>query len=1046
LRSVPAQLAAALVAALSCLASPAAGITVPPDFVAEDAAPGANFFSPTAIAFLPDGRLLVGEKTGFVWVVANGAKLPRPMWDGTADVMDTGDRGLMGIAVDPDFVHNHFVYFAYVADPDSNGIDQTGPSFGRVTRFQIASYDSNLVDYTTKKVLLGRAWADGVPSGQNGHAIDGLRWGEDGSLLVSAGDGAAFDYADAGGHHPDLFLPGRTDPAEDIGAFRAQYIKSLAGKILRINPANGEGYPTNPYFDGDLNSNQSKVWEYGLRNPWRYCVRPGTGLGAPDEGRPGTLYIGDVGWRYWEEFDVAPVGGLNFGWPCYEAHVIDPDYAQVTPAHDGCGSWGTPTNPQYPTEPEIWYQHLFPELGHPPGIAGNCAMGGIFYTGSLYPSDYHNRMFFADFGAGWMRVATFDSLDHLVEQHEFATGADGPVDFAADPRTGDIFFISINVNRVSHLRYTGSVGGNRPPEAHATGTPLVGVVPFTASFSSARTSDPDLDPLSLGWNFGDGQGAGGPTPTHTSTEPGVYDAVLTADDLRGGVGRDTVRIVALETGAFPSAGVLDDFDRANGGIGGQWAGDTTGFAINSGTLELIASYASAVWSDTSFAPEQEAYVSFAGDPDPGTAAGLMLKAQGNRTTDGTVLVLYDATLEQVGFQTYVPGSGWTVWGDPIPVHFGAGDQLGARAFHNGALEVRKNGALVGAGTVKSWPWIEGGGRVGLALVGDTPVRVDDFGGGSVVVNGNHPPQAQIAAPVNGSFFVAGDTIRMVGSATDDRDPPASLHFRWDVSLAHNNHIHPEIFNATGPTAEFVGENHDDGSGVHYIIRLSVTDAGGLSDVRRSEVFPEVDLEAGGFALDPDPWIGTDTPTTVRFSIQNHGRMPAPRTHWALTLDSQTIAEGDTLMGPLASVTIEHVIPPGMQAGDHLLRAAADTLETLRETNETNNAGVRAITVYAGGLAVGPTGFRPPGPARPNPGRGTVSFALGLAHPAAVKFTVCDVAGRRVWSAPHAESAAGAVELRWAGVLSTGGRAPAGLYFARIEIEGRSWVRRFALIR
>jgi glucose/arabinose dehydrogenase len=1046
-RSVPAQSAAAAVIALLGLVSSARGINLPAGFVAEDAAPGAHYYAPTAIAFTPDGRLLVADKIGTAWVVQNGARLPQMLWDGHLEVQPSGNGGITGIAVDPDYVHNHFVYFAYTMDPDSNGIYDLNPTFGRVVRFRTAAWDSNVVDPASKTVLIGRAWPDGVPAGKLDHVIDGLRFGADGSLLVTAGDGAGADSADGGGSDPLLFAPGRTDPAEDIGAFRSQYIRSLAGKILRINPATGEGYPSNPYFDGNPGSNQSKVWAYGLRNPWRISVRPGTGSTDPGAGRPGTLYIGDVGWGWWEEIDIARTGGLNFGWPCYEGIPPLDAYQVLHPARAGCGTWGSSDNPAAPTPPTLDYHHYDADAGMPPGYIGNAIMGGLFYTGALYPAEYRDRLFFGDYGAGWIRVANFDTSGVLVELQEFATDAGGPVDFAADPRTGDLFYIAINEARVYHVRYTGASGGNQPPQAHASGGPLVGVVPFTVTFSAAGTTDPDLDPLELGWNFGDGLGAGGPAPTHTYTAPGNYAAVLTADDLRGGVARDTLLVVALEANTFPSTPVLDDFGRGNGAIGAPWAGDTTGFRIDSGTLELVSSYASAVRADTTFGPDQEAVFSFAGDPDPSTAAAILLKVQGTRTTDGSLLALYDATLRQVAVETYSAAAGWQQWGDPIPVTFAAGDQMGARAFRNGVVEVRKNGIAVGSVSCDGWAFAGDTGHLGLALLGSEPVRVDDFGGGGVVIDGNHPPQSQLLSPANLSFFVAGDTIRLAGSATDDRDPPSSLHFAWDVSLQHNNHIHPGIFTATGPTAEFVAENHDDGTGVHYIIRLSVSDAGGLEDVGRSEVFPEVDLEAGSFAIASDPWIGTASPTPVRFAIQNHGRMPAPRSHWALTVDGTTIAEGDTLVPTLGSVTIAADIPAGLDPGEHTLRATADTLGLVRETNEANNGSVRTIVVTPGGLAVdGSVAFRPPGPARPNPARAGVSFALALGHAAPVRFAVWDVSGRRIWSAPAGVRPAGELELRWSGVLASGARAPAGLYFARIEIEGRSWSRRFAIIR
>ena len=1040
------HIATAALVALSVFSVPAAGVTVPPNFVVEDAAPGANFYSPTSIAFFPDGRLLVAEKTGFIWVVQNGAKLPQRFWDGTVEVMDAGDRGLMGIAVDPDYVHNHFVYFCFVMDPDTNGVESGGVSFGRVVRYQPAAGDSNVVAYGSKTVLLGRAWVDGVPSGQDGHAIDGLRFGRDGSLLISAGDGAAFDLADAGGHHPDLFLPGRTDPYEDIGAFRAQYIGSLAGKILRINPLTGEGYPSNPFWNGDPQSNRSKVWLYGLRNPWRYCVRPGTGSTDPSAGQPGTLYIGDVGWRFWEEIDITGSGGLNFGWPCFEGPVLDPDYALVTPTHNGCGSWGTPDNPAFPTAPPIDYHHLDPDIGTPPGITGNSATGGIFYTGTLYPSEYQGRLFFADFAQNWIRVGTFDANDALLDHQMFATDAEGPVDFAADPRTGDLYYIAINSNHVYHIRSTAPVGGNQAPVALAAGSPVVGIAPFTVYFSSAGTGDPDLDPLLLGWNFGDGLGSGAADPSHNYMQAGTYLAVLTGDDSRGGIGRDTVMVVALESPAFPSTAILDDFDRPDAGLGLPWTGDTTGLAVDAGTLKLVAPAGSGLWTGATFGPNPEAYVSFAVAPTASTSVALVLKAQGNGIGDGALRVRYGPTAGEVTIETSAGGN-WQTWGSPIPVQLGATDQFGARAYWNGVVQVLKNGALFGTRSIEGSPLAAAGGRVGVAVEGPTGMRLDDFGGGDMVINGNHPPQAEMIFPQNGDFYAAGDTIWLAGNAIDDRDPPQDLIYHWDVSLAHNIHVHPEVFTANGPVAFFIGENHDDGTGTHYIVRLSVTDLGGLSDVKRADVYPEVDLSPGPISLDPDPWLGDEGPLTVRFFIENSGRMPSPRSHWALIVDSTTLAEGDTLVGPLEALQMECIVAPSLAIGEHDLRVALDTLNTVPEVSETDNATTRSITVTESVAGVGGGAVDlAPGPARPNPGRRSVAFSLGLARASRVEFVVRDLQGRRVWEAPSRRLGPGRLDRVWDGTTVSGTTAPPGLYFARIQIEGRSYTRRFAIIR
>jgi glucose/arabinose dehydrogenase len=190
-------------------------IELPGNFVAEDMAPGAGFIVPVSIAFMPDGRLMVGEKQGRVWIVKNGVKYPIPMWEHESEVLDDGDRGLLAVTADPNYATNHYVYFMYTVDPDSDNVDTNSDGYGRLVRFQTSAADSNVVDLSTRAVLFGRVWAEGPTIGSITHTIGSLRWGRDGSLLASMGDGAQYDYADAGGQDAAMFLPGRANPYED---------------------------------------------------------------------------------------------------------------------------------------------------------------------------------------------------------------------------------------------------------------------------------------------------------------------------------------------------------------------------------------------------------------------------------------------------------------------------------------------------------------------------------------------------------------------------------------------------------------------------------------------------------------------------------------------------------------------------------------------------------------------------------------------------------------------------------------------------------------
>jgi glucose/arabinose dehydrogenase len=133
---------------------------------------------------------------------------------------------------------------------------------------------------------------DCIPSDSPSHSIGTVTFSPDGSaLFVGTGDGAHFNFTDK-------------------RALRSLQLNSMAGKIFRIDPITGQGLPSNPFYDGDPNSNRSKVYNLGLRNPFRFTIHPQTGI----------PYIGDVGWNSWEEINTGI--GKNFGWPCYEGGPI----------------------------------------------------------------------------------------------------------------------------------------------------------------------------------------------------------------------------------------------------------------------------------------------------------------------------------------------------------------------------------------------------------------------------------------------------------------------------------------------------------------------------------------------------------------------------------------------------------------------------------------------------------------------------------------------------------------------------------------------------
>jgi PKD repeat protein/glucose/arabinose dehydrogenase len=329
---------------------------LPDGFVDEVMAGG--FEEAVGATFDGNGRAYVWEKRGIVWIVDNGTRLPDPLIDLSEEVGDWRDHGLLGFALDPQFLQNGRIYLMYLVDRhhlqffgtpeyDPGANDHFKASIIRITRYSAIGPDFTTVDAQSRFVLLGESASTGAPVTHESHSSGTLLFGEDGTLLASLGDGASYSGLDAGGSAQSWWAQALDDgmmrPEENVGAFRAQMVNSFSGKVLRLDPTTGDGVPSNPWFDAaDPRAPRSRVWAMGLRNPYRMTLRPGTGSPDPSVGRPGTLIIGDVGWVSWEEINVCDRGGLNFGWPLFEGYEPSAPY-QAT----GTLNRDAP-NPQFP--------------------------------------------------------------------------------------------------------------------------------------------------------------------------------------------------------------------------------------------------------------------------------------------------------------------------------------------------------------------------------------------------------------------------------------------------------------------------------------------------------------------------------------------------------------------------------------------------------------------------------------------------------------------------------------------------------------------------
>lgn len=541
----------------------AQGIQLPPHFQAV-ALPG-TYNLPVGLVFAADGRALLIEKTGGVRVIsAVGNPQASPFLDLSDEVNNDHDRGMLGIALHPGFVPDggatSWVYLLYTVTPvlgqDYGFNQQSRYSFSRLVRYHALTNGTDVVaDVASREILLGHQLADGtVPDGiaslHNSHSNGSLRFADDGSLIIATGDGAHYDYRDTGGHdaagfdnfvHPTTGLRGPTPLVQDEGALRSQDLRSLAGKILRLDPETGFGYPSNPFFDGDPASIASRVWALGLRNPFRMDLVPGTGAGDPALGQPNVITIGDVGWNKWEEINVSRQGGENFGWPCFEGPLphtgyqgyVPPDASLLSCATATAGTLTLPVIAWHHTSPTSFYPSgvYIDENGNPlPGFRGVCAIGGAVYAGGAYPPEYDGRLFFGEYGLGKIKTVELDANYGVVAVRDFASQNGGVVDIERHPLTGDLYFLQLSTGRVLQIHW----GANLAPEAHATATPSEGAAPLRVDFDASLSVDPDDDVITYDWDFGDGTNHSHKvSPFHKYRVEGNYTAHLTVTDALG---------------------------------------------------------------------------------------------------------------------------------------------------------------------------------------------------------------------------------------------------------------------------------------------------------------------------------------------------------------------------------------------------------------------------------------------------------------------------------------------------------------------------------
>jgi glucose/arabinose dehydrogenase len=325
------------------------------------------------------------------------------------------ERGLEGVAVDPDFSTNQYIYLYYTFKKHGGCDIQTAQTpVNRVSRFTLPP--NNIIELASELVLV-----DNIPSYGGTHNAGDLKFGKDGYLYISVGDGGR-DYAN------------RSDSSELNQAARDQHV--LLGKILRITTT-GAIPPDNPFQGADSarcfqaghtepGTKCQETFAWGLRNPFRMAFDPN----AADT----RFVINDTGQNAWEEINVAQMGA-DYGWNVREGNCARGSQTDCGPPPDGM------------TDPLYTYNH-----------SGGCIAitGGAFVPTGTWPAVYDGVYLFSDFACPTI-FELVPSPKHGYTVRPFITAVGGIVSMTFGPdSTGKALYYTTYADggQVRRITYT----------------------------------------------------------------------------------------------------------------------------------------------------------------------------------------------------------------------------------------------------------------------------------------------------------------------------------------------------------------------------------------------------------------------------------------------------------------------------------------------------------------------------------------------------------------------------------------------------------------
>jgi len=549
----------ALLAGLLGLAAHVASAqqTAPPDYRFQFEVLAENLPQPMTMTEAPDGRIFFIEIAGKVKAFDPKTKLVSEI--GTLAVTTAQENGLLGLALDPAFAQNQWIYFFH------SPVDFDGQFISRFT------LKDGKVDPASRKDLL--SWPE--QRQQCCHHAGTLRFGPDGCLYASTGDNTN-PFNDSQGYAPVDERPERSPwDAQKSSA----NTNDLRGKILRIKPTPEGGYtiPEGNLFPPGTPKTRPEIYAMGFRNPWRFNIDPKTGF----------VYVGDVGPDAGSDKEERGPRGFdtvnqvrqpgNYGWPYSRGNrvYVDYDFIANTPGtlYDKSKPLNQSPNNSGLTElppvqaPLVYYPAAesveFPILGK----GGRTACGGsVFHYAKSFeetsglPNYFDGCLLFYDWQRPFIHWARLDSAGKLLEILPFTAAArvaqgddDGsgrfqikrPVDFMFG-KDGSLYFLDYGetwgVNPDSRLVRMSYQRGNLAPFTKASVTPTAGREPLELTLSAAGSLDHEGDPITNEWRIGDKVIATGAEAKITLSEPGDFRIELVVADNKGGIGHKTVPV------------------------------------------------------------------------------------------------------------------------------------------------------------------------------------------------------------------------------------------------------------------------------------------------------------------------------------------------------------------------------------------------------------------------------------------------------------------------------------------------------------------------